>query len=150
MARAYFSRRSNAEIKAERKELKSKIKELKKEKKNIENSLEVILTPEQRERYESWNKAWEENKRGFREMFKPYENEKDYLIKTTINSKISLYGYGLTALICEEKGHNEKVIALGNNGTVCRCDRCGASYTRGMSIDEGRNFYDTMHTPFTI
>jgi hypothetical protein len=150
MLRDYNPRRSNLEIKKERKELKSKIKELKREKRKIENSDVVNLTLEQRTSYELRNESCKRDEERGRAIFKPYEDEKDYLIKTTINPKIRMYEHGLVVLLCEEKGHDEKVIALGDHGTVCRCDRCGASYTRSMSMNEGRNWYDAMHTPFTI
>jgi hypothetical protein len=141
----YNPRRSNLEIKAEREEYKSKIKELKKKKREIEHSDTVNLTLEQRASYELRNKNRKKDTEKGRAIFKPYEDEKDYLIKTEINPKIRMYEHGLITLICEEK-----VVALGNRGTVCKCKRCGASYTRSMSIDEGRNWYEAMNRPFNI
>jgi len=132
-----------------RKTLRKDISKLQREILKIRFSKNFQLNEKDKERYNSWNKNVQEDKKESVIILKPYKNEKDYAIRK-IEGNIYLYKHALTALICEEKGHVESVISMAGHGTYVECKRCGKHYKRPMNVEESHNWTKMMNTHFTI
>ena len=142
-------RKSLEEITADRIRIKKDIFDFKKEIIQIKFSKNFKLSEKDQKDYDSWNKMVEENKKGEVSIFKPYANEKDYVIKGK-RSQIKLLEHYLVKLICEGKGHKESVRSIGTSGAYVNCTRCGTAYTRSMNVEESNRFAESMNTPITI
>lgn len=120
--------RSLEKITENKRKLRKDISKLQKEVLSIEFSENFQLNKEDKKDYDSWKDFSEKSKKNLKNILNPIRNERDYAIRI-INCQISLYEHSLKSSICEEKGHNEKVISLGNHGTYVECKRCGINYT---------------------
>ena len=149
MARMQSKSRSLENITKDRRELNKKILEARKEILRIKVSTNFQLNGEDQKGYESLIDLSKEMEKGIGHLVKLPKDEKDYAIKQ-IKSSIFYNQMVLTSLICEEKGHKESVISLGNNGAYVKCKRCGISYTRNMDFSESKEYNESMNTHMTI
>ncbi len=142
--------RSYEEIIADRKKIKKEIKSIDARIKEIINSSSIELTATQREQYENLNKAIKENKKNERKIFKPYKDEKDYLV-VQLNISKNFKESSLIRLTCEEKGHISKGGIIVNGTYISAyCKRCGMLYQRSLSKEERRDYNESMNTPMSI
>jgi hypothetical protein len=137
--------RNLEKIALKKKETKNKIFNLKKEIVKIKLSQTISLDETQQKKYDSWNEMIEKTPT----FFKPYKNEKEFLIKQK-EIELNFEKMNYKSLICKEKGHKEEVMSTGNLGTYVNCKRCGTGYTRPMNVKESKSFYEFMKTPFNI
>ena len=126
--------KSLEEITKNKRNLRKDISKLQKEILSIESSENFKLDEESKKNYNSWKDLSEKSKKTFKNLINPIKDEKDYAIRIR-QCQISLYEHSLKSLICEEKGHKESVISLGNHGTYVECKRCGEHYTRDMNVE---------------
>ena len=123
--------RNLEDITKNKSKLKKNIFKLQKEILKIRFSINFQLNKEDKEDYESWNKALQEDKNFYEGIFEPYKNEKDYAIRKR-DTKISLYTYVLVNLICVEKGHKGFIIERIRQKEAGYCKRCGRHYTLSL------------------
>ena len=122
-------------------EVDKKSSKLTEELSKIQKSENVKLTLEQKNDYEFWvNKKTE---------FNPYKNERDYLIKNLI-FQLYFLNQKKAFLICEKKGHKEKVLSSSNHGIFAYCERCENYYQRPMDQSELKSWQDLLRMEFTI
>ncbi len=142
-------RKSLEEIIRNRKKFKRNISRLKKEIREIKYNKDFELTGLLKQHYESWNKGVKEKEGNFYNVCKPYKDEKDCAIKWK-KAEIEMYKNCLTALICEEKGHVEKIILSDKIEVYVNCERCGAAYTRPINSEKSKEFIEEIRKPITI
>ncbi len=134
-----------SDLTLKQKESKKKIFNLKKEIIKLKLTPNVSLNEAQQQKYDKFNGIVKKGKT----LLNPYKNEKEFLmIEKRIALSFAKDDY--KRLVCEEKGHKESVISTGNHGTYVNCKRCGESYTRPMSSEESKSFYEFMNTSFNI
>ncbi len=108
----------------------------------------IELSEKQQERYNSWNDMANTDSKLYK-LFKPYENERDYLIHQK-RKEVRLKKGILAQYTCEKKGHVEGKIANCNGIVYVNCKRCRTSYHRNMNSKEQKSWDDLMNTPFNI